>query len=114
MVSAIKSSFQNVNSKARKIFNTVSLAVVSANTSVYAGNYEDTAEALVGNFINVIFFLFRMVGILLLAWSVAQLVMAFKNEDADSKTRSITLIVISVLLIALKSIFNGLGVITIQ
>lgn len=53
------------------------------------------------------------IGIILLAWSIIMLVLAFKNEDADSKSRAIMLIVVSVVLIAvgpiLKAILNSAG-----
>lgn len=49
---------------------------------------------------------FLYVGVLLLCWGVGQLVMAFKNEDADSKSRAIMLIVSSAFLIGIKTFLN--------
>ena len=116
MVTALKTSIKSTGSKLRKLFYTASLAVVSVNMTVYAGpdtgipsEVTETADNLVKKFVDIIFYIFRTVGILLLAWAIAQLVIAFKNEDADSKQRATILLVISILLIVLKSIFDGLN-----
>ena len=116
MVTALKTSIKSTGSKLRKLFYTASLAVVSVNMTVYASTdtgipseVTETADNLVKKFVDIIFYIFRTVGILLLAWAIAQLVIAFKNEDADSKQRATILLVISILLIVLKSIFDGLN-----
>lgn len=117
MVTTLKTSVKSAGSKLRKLFYTASLAVISGNMTVYAntdtellsGEAKETADNLVQKFIDIIFYIFRTVGILLLAWAIAQLVIAFKNEDADSKQRATVLLVISILLIVLKSIFDGLN-----
>ena len=48
-------------------------------------------------------------GWLLLAWGIGQLVLAFKNEDADSKSRAMMLIVVAIILTVVGTIFNGLN-----
>lgn len=116
MVTTLKTSVKSAGSKLRKLFYTASLAVISGNMTVYANTntglsseVTETADNLVQKFVDIIFYIFRTVGILLLAWAIAQLVIAFKNEDADSKQRATILLVISILLIVLKSIFDGLN-----
>lgn len=116
MVTTLKTSVKSAGSKLRKLFYTASLAVISGNMTVYANTntglseeVTETADSLVQKFVDIIFYIFRTVGILLLAWAIAQLVIAFKNEDADSKQRATILLVISILLIVLKSIFDGLN-----
>lgn len=59
-------------------------------------------EEVMGKILGVLTTVFLYVGILLMAWGIGQLVLAFKNEDADSKSRAIMLIVASVFLIAIK------------
>lgn len=68
-----------------------------------------TAEGLVQNLLGYVFAIFKYIGWLLLAWGVGQLVLAFKNEDADSKSRAMMLIVVAIILTTLGTIFNGLG-----
>lgn len=76
-------------------------------TPVYAGEVDP--DAMVGNLVGIVCSIFRYIGILLLVWGVGQLVLAFKNEDADSKSRAMMLIVASIILIALKSLIEALG-----
>lgn len=47
-----------------------------------------SAKTLVQNLLGYVFAIFKYIGWLLLAWGVGQLVLAFKNEDADSKSRA--------------------------
>ena len=46
------------------------------------------------------------IGIILLAWSVVMLILAFKNEDADSKSRAIMLLVVSIALIGIGGLIQ--------
>lgn len=66
--------------------------------------------ALMGKLLDVIVMIFRYIGILLLAWSIGMLVLAFKNEDADSKSRAMMLLVVSIILIGIEGILNLVGV----
>ena len=53
--------------------------------------------------------IFVAVGIILAIYSVGQLILAFKNEDADSKSRASTLLVVSIILIAFPALIDFLG-----
>ena len=55
---------------------------------------------------NVILDVFFYIGLLLLAWSVGMLVLAFKNEDADSKSRAMMLLVVSASLMGIKTLLS--------
>ena len=59
--------------------------------------------------VSIIGLIFRCVGVILAVYSVGQLILAFKNEDADSKSRASTMLVVAIVLIALPSIINGLN-----
>lgn len=80
-------------------------AAPSASSSASAGGA--SAKTLVQNLLSYVFAIFKYIGWLLLAWGVGQLVLAFKNEDADSKSRAMMLIVVAIILTALTTIFNG-------
>lgn len=56
-----------------------------------------------------VFDIFKYIGYILAIWGTGMLVMSFKNEDADSKSRAIMLLVSAIILYSLKSIFDGLG-----
>ena len=66
-----------------------------------------TAEALVKNLLGYVFAIFRYIGWLLLAWGIGQLILAFKNEDADSKSRAMMLLIVAVILTVIGTIFNS-------
>lgn len=68
-----------------------------------------SAKTLVTNMLGYVFAIFKYIGWLLLAWGIGQLVLAFKNEDADSKSRAMMLIVVAIILTVIGTIFNGLG-----
>lgn len=74
-------------------------------------NKDLDSDALMGGIIDTVLQVFQWIGILLLVWGIGQLIMAFKNEDADSKSRAIMMIVSSVLLIGLKGLLNIVGII---
>lgn len=75
----------------------------------YATDYKSTIKDLVDKLVGIIGTIFIAIGVILAAYSVGQLVLAFKNEDADSKSRATTMLVVSVVLIAAPSIINGLN-----
>ena len=66
-------------------------------------------KALVTQLIDIITNIFRIIGILLLVYSVGQLILAFKNEDADSKSRASSTLVVAAVLISLKTIVERLN-----
>ena len=81
---------------------------VSNASGAAGGNANDTTGSLVANILNkVVLPIFMWIGIILLAWAIGMLVLAFKNEDADSKSRAIMLIVVSVVLISLRPIMGA-------
>lgn len=72
----------------------------------YAIPEEVNAGALVDNLILTVCDIFRMIGAILLVWALGQLVMAFKNEDADSKSKAMMVLVCSILLLSVKTIYT--------
>ena len=71
----------------------------------------DTVKTVLQSMIDIVGLVFQAVGVVLSVYSVGQLVMAFKNEDADSKSRASTMLVVGVILIAIPSIVTGLDLI---
>lgn len=103
--------------KSKNILSKVKTAGVSlsaiATTMMMAApmafaEWEVDPETVVGGLVGYIWTIFRWIGVLLLAWSIGMLVLAFKNEDADSKSRSMMLLVVSILLMSVGTIFNEL------
>lgn len=61
------------------------------------------ASGIINNIGNKIYEVFKYIGFILTLWGIGQLILAFKNEDADSKSRAIMCIVSGVILFALQS-----------
>lgn len=62
------------------------------------------------NLLGYVFKIFRYIGVILIAWGIGQLVLAFKNDDADSKSRAIMTIVAAAMLFGLSTLFDALGI----
>lgn len=69
---------------------------------------QQTVKDILSEMISIVGLVFSAVGVILAVYSVGQLVLAFKNEDADSKSRASTMLVVAVILIAFPAIVDGL------
>ena len=69
----------------------------------------DTVKKILTDMVGIIGMVFVAAGVVLAAYSVGQLAMALKNEDADSKSRASTQLVVAVVLISLPTIIDGLN-----
>ena len=81
--------------------------------TAYAADPSVDSDKLLSQFVSIVVQLARYIGVILLVWGVVMLVLAFKNEDADSKSRAIMLIAVAVVLVAMSTfltpIFNAIG-----
>lgn len=89
----------------------MSSASVAMIPTAFAGT--DTGNQVVNAVLDVVFDMAFYIGIILLAWSVVMLILALKNEDADSKSRAIMLVAVSIALVGvgtlLKPILKAAG-----
>lgn len=100
-----KETVTNIASRGKK--EVVALAAIATSAmpiSVYA--LDSGTSGLMTKILNIIYDIFKYIGVLLLAWSIGMLVLAFKNEDADSKSRAMMMMVVSVALIGLGAIIG--------
>lgn len=74
-------------------------------------DYASTIRDLIDKMVSIIGTIFQAVGAVLTVYSVGQLILAFKNEDADSKSRASTMMVVGVVLIALPGVIETLGLV---
>lgn len=100
----------------KKQANILSFAFVAATAVLFAVNPTCAAvqgaakvKEIVDQMIDIIGMIFVAAGVLLSTYSVGQLIMAFKNEDPDSKSRASTMLVVSIVLIAFPAIVKGLN-----
>lgn len=101
------------NSFAQKVMLPISTFFMSMGAYglvAHANNeIEATANGFVNNLIDVISLFGKYIGAALAAWGVIQLALAFKNEDADSKSRALMLIIASIILFNCRALLNMLG-----
>lgn len=90
-----------IQDKLKKVALSASVLSVCGIAAPTAFADETTTNKIVGSIIDVIVDIFKYIGIILLVWSVGMLILAFKNEDADSKSRAIMLLVVSIVLIGI-------------
>lgn len=91
--------------------NALAAPVPTSSVTVTLGD-DVSSDSLIGSAIGVILTFIRGVGVILLIWGFAQLILAFKNEDADSKSRAIMALMVGVALIALKTLLKGMNIIS--
>lgn len=106
----MKEKFQKFKSLVKYNWVTFCSTIMMARVGIipsFAGNV--SAKAMVGNMIGIVCSIFSYIGMLLLVWGIGQLVLAFKNEDADSKSRAMMLIVASIVLMSVRAIVGTLG-----
>ena len=86
----------------------ISQSVIMAGTAIMASPMFAMAgvDAMFNDLVSYVCKIFFYIGCILLVWSIGQLVLAFKNEDADSKSRAIMVLVCSLLLMSVDTIYN--------
>lgn len=71
-------------------------------------------DTVMGSVLGIIFQIAQYVGIVLCVYAVFSLVLSFKNDDSESKSRSTTLLVVAIVLMGLKGIMgtvlNNIGI----
>lgn len=67
-------------------------------------------EKLMGKIGEKVYDVFRYIGFILTLWGIGQLILAFKNEDADSKSRAIMCIASGVILFGLQTFVSKLDI----
>ena len=74
-------------------------------------DYKGDIKKVLKSVSDIIGTIFRAVGVVLSLFSIGQLVLAFKNEDADAKTRASTQMVVGIVLIAMPSILDSFKIV---
>lgn len=108
------------NSMKKKILKTVPYLAMGVmmflNTycPAYAagsGNAVKSIKDILSQFINIICMVFSGVGIVMAAYCVGKGIMAFRNDDIDGQQRAAQGLIVSIVLIAIGPIINGLDLV---
>lgn len=73
------------------------MPVLCLNTNV-------SPDSIITSVVGVISTIAIYVGVVLLFWGIFQLILSFKNDDAEAKSRATTLLVVAISLIGIKTI----------
>ena len=85
------------------------IAVMLICNPVWASSASGTISSILQDMIDIIGMVFTAVGIILAIYSVGTLILAFKNDDPDSKQRASTMLVVAVVLIGFPAIIYQLN-----
>ena len=109
MVPSKKRGFSAKGMLFSSYFTVFMMTMLTMVPALASGAPTATVGEILERMISIIGMIFVAVGIILAIYSVGQLVLAFKNEDADSKSRASTLLVVSIILIAFPALIDLLG-----
>ena len=111
--------FMNMNKKERyftfAMFFVIAVMVMLAvvNPAFAATNYVTRIRTIMNNMVTIVGVIFQAVGAILSIYAVGQLILAFKNEDANSKSSASTLLFVGIVLIAVAGIITTLGLVNL-
>lgn len=92
------------------IFAALTMLVIAMIVNpALASGYKNEIKGVLENMIGIIGTIFIAVGVILTVYAVGTLVLAFKNEDADSKSRASTMLVVGVCLMSIPKIVETLN-----
>ena len=70
-----------------------------------------TTEQVMNGVINIIFEVAKYVGIVLAVSGIFQLILAYKDDNADGQSRAVRLVVVALVLLGLKTLVQLTGLI---
>lgn len=103
-------TMQNAKEKAKKIGYACGAAALTASAYMPFAFAADpsaaSAKTIIEEFLGYVLDMFICVGALLGVWAIAQLALAFKNEDADSKSKAMMMLIVAAILIGISPLAN--------
>ena len=95
----------NLVSKIKKAYWGVSATALLASAPSVAfaddGDTDNRIGAVIGKIVEIILTFFKYVGIVILVYGIGAFVLALRNEDMDSKSKSIYMLIIGAILTTL-------------
>lgn len=101
---------QTIKNYKMKIYSTIAFASAGLVAPALATQVADvTADQMMGLVIDIILKVASYVGSVMIVFAAFQLIMAFKDENPDAKTRATMLIISGVFLFGLRSVLTLVG-----
>lgn len=108
--SKIKNWFAAAQAMAFAIMATVTSASAWGESVTINDSDDPDAKDLMGNIIGILLTITRFVGIALVIYGIYEIVMSFMQNQPEAKTKGIVMALAGVVMIALKSILQGLNI----
>jgi hypothetical protein len=116
----IKKTFASASAIMTAVMTTVMTASASGSSGTSGWGQSVTvntsaspnADDLMGNVIGILLTITRFVGVALLIYGVYEIVMSFMQSQPEAKTKGIVMALSGVVMIALKSVIQGFGIIS--
>lgn len=121
-INKIKTKVINKLAAIRRLTMTAAMAITAAfsysraafafgeSVTITADSTTD-ASSLMGNIIGILLTITRFVGVALVVYGVYEIVMSFMQNQPEAKTKGIVMALAGVVMVALKSVLSGLGII---
>ena len=110
----------NLFRKVSAAISTTAFAVSMMAMPAYAGGFDQSvtisntdnldAGSLMGKIIGILLTITRFVGVALVIYGVYEIVMSFMQNQPEAKTKGIVMALAGVVMIALKSVLQGMGI----
>lgn len=102
---------EKVCAKGKGFWLSASLFVMTlAMTTTFCANAPDTDQVMNG-VIDIIFEVAKYVGIVLAVSGIFQLILAYKDDNADGQSRAVRLVVVALVLLGLETLVGLTGLI---
>ena len=113
LINKVQSKAANLKEKAMVKVAAILAPVAGALATIVpaAGLASTDPDVLIKSVFNIIFTLAKYVGAVLVVTGIFQLVMAYKDDYADAKTRGVTLAIVGIVLSGLQLILQTAGII---
>ncbi len=103
------------NFKFKSIAAIMSVLSVSAFSSIFAfaagesgGTGDPDIANIIGQFLGYVKDVFIVIGVLLIAWGIGQLALAFKDDNPESKSRAMMMIATAAILVGVGSLMESI------
>lgn len=106
MVKTMRPLRERINKKVLAVNTALMVATVSTFAPALCD--DPTMDSIMGKVLGMACSIFRYIGFVLVVVGAGQLILSFKNEDSEGKSRATMVLVTSVALIAMKSLVAGI------
>lgn len=94
--------------KVKTVFSTLMCMLMMLPMATFCA---PTTDSVLKGVLDIIFEVAKYVGIVLAVSGIFQLILAYKDDNADGQSRAVRLVVVALVLLGLKTLVQGTGLI---